>query len=156
MHYQSLAKSYSGGDVNTPTGVRLSFDDKTPAQTPNPSDPGSSMVITKYKKPVAQSSSPLDRVSGRSDLFDMSLVDENPNKYDYGKLSPKLQAILAEGGKDLHVFSLSDYNKVKSPKGSLVPCLDDNGGASMGQQDDDILVTHNMSAEEVSAACQLG
>ncbi|XP_038703676.1 uncharacterized protein LOC119999928 isoform X1 [Tripterygium wilfordii] len=147
MHFRSLAKSDSGGDIKTPTGVRLAFEDKTPAQTTTPSDPGSSMVITKYKKPVAQSSSSLDRVSGRSDSFDMSLVEKIPNKYDYGKLSPKLQAILAEGIEDLHVFSLSDYTKAKSPKGSLVPSLDDNGVASMGQKDD-IAVSHSMSAEE--------
>lgn len=113
MHFRSLARSDSGagGDINTPTSTLahrlLASEDNT-----TPSQPDSStglMVLTKAKN------LPINKVrSGGKDSNDMSIVGENPRSYDYGRLSPRLDALLAEGSKDLNAVTVDS----KSFKGS--------------------------------------
>lgn len=107
MHFRSLARSDSGGDLKTPTGVHLSFEEKTPTQNTVPANVGSSMVLT-VAKPISESSTSVDKLSGSRYSNDMSLVGESPQRYDYGRLSPGLDALLAEGSKDLHAVSVLD------------------------------------------------
>ncbi|KAJ8433189.1 hypothetical protein Cgig2_025580 [Carnegiea gigantea] len=112
MHFRSLAGSDSVGDSKTPTGIRLAFGERTPGQISTANSVGDLMVLTTGRKPASHSSFPLKvNDSGHSD--DMSLVSENPHRYDYGKLPPELDVLLAEGGKDVgpvpfnsHVSSL--------------------------------------------------
>ncbi|CAA3011904.1 Hypothetical predicted protein [Olea europaea subsp. europaea] len=104
MHFRSLARSESGVDFKTPTGVNLSFEEKTPTNE----NVGSFMKLTLVKKPISESSIPATNVSGSRDSNDMSLVGENPNKYNYEKLSPGLDALLAESRKNLLVVGGSD------------------------------------------------
>ncbi|XAR68236.1 hypothetical protein NMG60_11003300 [Bertholletia excelsa] len=93
IHFRSLARSDSGGDVKTPTGVHLSLEDKTPTRNAIATNPGSSMVLTAADKPIS-----------------FSCI------YDYGRLSPRLDALLAEGSKDLHSIPISANITVsKSP-----------------------------------------
>lgn len=113
MHFRSLARSDSGGELKTPTGVRLAFGEKTPTQDGNPNNAGSSMVLTVAKKPNSQC---FDKATASGDSNEMSLVGENPNRYDYGRLSPELDALLAEGSRNLNVVSVS--NLINSPKSS--------------------------------------
>ncbi|KAI8552217.1 hypothetical protein RHMOL_Rhmol06G0249000 [Rhododendron molle] len=107
MHFRSLARSDSGGDLKTPMGVHLSFEEKTPTQNTVPANIGSSMVLT-VAKPISESSTSVDKLSGCRYSNDMSLVGESPQRYDYGRLSPGLDALLAEGSKDLHAVSVLD------------------------------------------------
>ncbi|XP_052178263.1 uncharacterized protein LOC127792022 isoform X2 [Diospyros lotus] len=124
MHFRSLARSDSE-DLKTPAGVHLSFDEKTPTQNTIPTNLGSSMVLTVAKNPISASSTSVEKLSGCSDSNDMSLVGENPDRYDYGRLSFGLDALLAEGTKDLHAVPISDKGIVSnSPinmKSSFLP-----------------------------------
>ncbi|KAL0400258.1 UNVERIFIED_CONTAM: hypothetical protein Sradi_2369100 [Sesamum radiatum] len=104
MHYRSLALSESGVDLKTPTGVQLFFEEKTQTNA----NMGSSMVFTLGKKPIPKSSMPVTEVNDSHNSNDMSLVGENPNKYNYDKLSPGLDALLAESSKNLLSVSVSD------------------------------------------------
>ncbi|RVW46202.1 hypothetical protein CK203_086670 [Vitis vinifera] len=67
------------GELKTPTGVRLAFDEKTPTQNSNPDNVGSSMVLTVAKKPNSQS---FDKASAGADSNEMSLskVSELPEQ----------------------------------------------------------------------------
>lgn len=104
QHFRSLAKSDSGGDLKTQTGVPLSFEENTPSQNTIPgSTLGSSMLLNLAKKPISASSTSFGKFSGGGDSDDMSLVEDNPKKYDYGRLSFELDALLPEGVKDLHM-----------------------------------------------------
>ncbi|KAL0008746.1 hypothetical protein SO802_010248 [Lithocarpus litseifolius] len=117
MHFRSLARSDSGGDAKTPTAHRLDFEEKTPSQNATPTDSDSLMVLTKAKKPGLQSLVPVDKVSGGKDSNDMSIVGENPRSFDYGRLSPRLDALLADGSEDLNAVSdsmLIDSDLLKS------------------------------------------
>ncbi|XP_050279878.1 uncharacterized protein LOC126720976 isoform X2 [Quercus robur] len=109
MHFRSLARSDSGGDAKTPTAHRLDFEEKTPSQNATPTDSDSLMVLTKAKKPGLQSLVPVDKVSGGKDSNDMSIVGENPRSFDYGRLSPRLDALLADGSEDLNAVSDSMF-----------------------------------------------
>ncbi|XP_020555090.1 uncharacterized protein LOC105178718 isoform X2 [Sesamum indicum] len=104
MHYRSLALSDSGVDLKTPTGGQLFFEEKTPTNA----NIGSSMVFTLGKKPIPKSCMPVTEVNDSHNSNDMSLVGENPNKYNYDKLSPGLDALLAESSKNLLSVSISD------------------------------------------------
>ncbi|XP_034701874.1 uncharacterized protein LOC117926727 isoform X2 [Vitis riparia] len=147
MHFRSLARSDSGGELKTPTGVRLAFDEKTPTQNSNPDNVGSSMVLTVAKKPNSQSS---DKASAGADSNEMSLVGENPNRYDYGRLSPQLDALLAEGNRDLHVVSFSDLvNSPKSP--SYLNKVRNTGSGAMDLKDNGDIDGNNIDTHEASA-----
>ncbi|KAL6999851.1 hypothetical protein U1Q18_001007 [Sarracenia purpurea var. burkii] len=108
LHFRSLARSEAGGDLKTPTGVHLSFEEKTPTKNTLPTNERNSMLVTVVKKPTSVSSTSVDNLSGSIYSADMSLVGENPKKYDYERLSPGLNALLAEGRKDLHTVLGSD------------------------------------------------
>ncbi|KAL6570495.1 hypothetical protein OROGR_000045 [Orobanche gracilis] len=111
MHYHSLARSESGVDLKTPTDGQLFFEEKTPMNENN----GSSMIITLGKKPIPEFSLPVTEISGSHSSNDMSLVGENPSKYDYEKLSPRLDALLAESRNDLLHVSVSADIIISSP-----------------------------------------
>ncbi|PWA98589.1 hypothetical protein CTI12_AA017120 [Artemisia annua] len=108
MHFRSIARSVSDGELVTSTGVHLSFDEKTPTgPTPSsvPSDKGSSMLLTLQNKPNDQRDVSSSKLSSGSNSNDMSLVGEYHNKYNYGNLSPALNALLTEDRNDLHLVS---------------------------------------------------
>ncbi|KAF8409776.1 hypothetical protein HHK36_005855 [Tetracentron sinense] len=114
-HFRSLMRSDSGGDFKTPTGVHLAIEERTPSQNSMPTTTGSFMVLTGAKKPHPRSSVSGGKSSGSSDSNDMSLIDENPHRYDYGRLSPGLDSLLAEGIKDLHAGFVSDRINISKP-----------------------------------------
>ncbi|KAL3633675.1 hypothetical protein CASFOL_022437 [Castilleja foliolosa] len=124
MHYHSLARSESGLDLKTPTEGQLFFEEKTPMNATI----GNSMTFTLGTKPIPISSTPDAEVSGNHNSNDMSLVGENPNKYDFEKLSPRLDALLAESRKDLlHVSVSDDIIASPSPKpkeAGILPSVD--------------------------------
>ncbi|KAK8688683.1 hypothetical protein V6N13_087433 [Hibiscus sabdariffa] len=90
MHFHSIAQSESG-DLNTSTGVPLTSEEKTPFQVTTSSAPESLMVLTKVGKLKSPSPVPINTFSN-----DMSLVGESMHRYDYGRLSPTLEALLAD------------------------------------------------------------
>ncbi|XP_075643203.1 uncharacterized protein LOC142614554 isoform X1 [Castanea sativa] len=157
MHFRSLARSDSGGDAKTPTAHRLDFEEKTPFQNATPTDSDSLMVLTKAKKPGLQSLVPVDKVSGGKDSNDMSIVGENPRSFDYGRLSPRLDALLAEGSEDLNAVSdsmLIDSNLLKNTEDmhnmfaeavdlALTKMGEGNGG-SMSFPTDQIIYDHQV------------
>ncbi|XP_024028614.1 uncharacterized protein LOC21390286 [Morus notabilis] len=101
MHYRSLARSDSG-ELKTPTAVRLVFEEKTATNDPNLTDSGSLMALTDPKRPSSQSPVALEKIRGGKESDDsMSIVDENPKTYNYGGLSPTLDALLGECSMDL-------------------------------------------------------
>lgn len=115
MHFRSLARSDSGGggDLKTPTMTAahrlLAFEDSaaTPSHNATPTDSASFMVLTQAKKSML----PVDKVSsaaagGGKDSNEMSIVGENPRSYDYGRISPRLDALLAEGSNILNSISI--------------------------------------------------
>ncbi|TQD75925.1 hypothetical protein C1H46_038556 [Malus baccata] len=57
----------------------------------------------------------------------MSIIEENPHKYDYGRLSPISDALLAAGGKDMHADSVSVLATSMPPNGGEVSASDENG-----------------------------
>ncbi|XP_024185260.1 uncharacterized protein LOC112190064 isoform X5 [Rosa chinensis] len=148
LHYRSLARSDFGGDLKTPTSFRLAFEEKTP--TPNPSDSGSLMSLTKPKNLTPQSSVPVDKVRGGEDSNDMSIIEENPHRYDYGRLSPKLDALLAEGSKDLHADSITASISKMPSKRSEVTVLEKNGIGHMDLRDGRSTEMGNFGTHEMS------
>ncbi|PON44239.1 hypothetical protein PanWU01x14_268370 [Parasponia andersonii] len=131
MHYRSLARSESG-ELKTPTAVRLEFEEKataTATKDSNRTNSGNSMTLTEVKKLSSQSLVPFEKVRFGEDSNDMSIVDANPNKYDYGRLSPTLDALLAESSKDLNAESVSVPVPIisRSPLQSEVSRPDRNG-----------------------------
>ncbi|GER33562.1 nucleoid occlusion protein [Striga asiatica] len=124
MHFQSLVRSESGVDLKTPTESQLYFEEKTPKNA----NTGSSMAFTLGKKALLESSRAVTEVSGSHNSNDMSLVVENPRKYDYDKLSPGLDALLAESRKDLlHGRVSDDIITSPSPKpkeAEVLPSID--------------------------------
>ncbi|KAM1010471.1 hypothetical protein ACFX2I_045864 [Malus domestica] len=116
-----------GGDLKTPTAVRLVFEEKTPTHNTNVTDSGSLMSLTKPKMVTLQSSVPADKVRSGEDSNDMSIIEENPHKYDYGRLSPILDALLAAGSKDMHADSVAVPATSMAPNGGEVSASDENG-----------------------------
>ncbi|CAK9167178.1 unnamed protein product [Ilex paraguariensis] len=156
MHFRSLARSESGvGDSKTPTVVHLSFEENTPVHT----NVGSSMVLTGAKKPIFVSSMPVTQVSCGNDSNDMSLVGENPHRYDYDRLSPGLDALLAEGSKDVHTISSShkiSASTSPSKKESKILASKEHGGHTMDltggrNKEAGAIDTYDMSIEAVYA-----
>ncbi|XP_021812561.1 uncharacterized protein LOC110755634 [Prunus avium] len=157
MHYRSLARSDSGGDLKTPTAVRLAFEEKTPTHNTNPTDSGSLMSLTKPKMLSPQSLASVDKVRSGEDSNDMSIIEENPHKYDYGRLSPTLDAILAEGSKDLHADSVSALTNSVPSNGVEVSALEENGIGHMDPRNGKLTElgnfgTHDMPAEADSVS----
>ncbi|KAI3702697.1 hypothetical protein L6452_28447 [Arctium lappa] len=113
MHFHSIARSDSEGDLKTSTGVHLSFEEKTPTLSSIPSNTRDSMLLTLAKKPNSQPDVSTSKLSTGSQSNDMSLVGEYHAKYDYGRLSPALDALLAEDHNDSHV--ISHISVLKSP-----------------------------------------
>ncbi|XP_011045644.1 PREDICTED: uncharacterized protein LOC105140484 isoform X2 [Populus euphratica] len=137
MHYRSLVRSVSGEEFKTPTEVRVAAEEKTPSNITTPSDPGSSMVLTQEKKVTSQNVSGFVQGSGGRDSNDMSLVGENLKSYDYGKLSPGLEALLSEAMKEPQAASgfLSDSSNVKLLERSEVSMFDENESSCMDRKD---------------------
>ncbi|CAK7328444.1 unnamed protein product [Dovyalis caffra] len=137
MHYRSLVKSVSGEDLKTPTEVLVAVEEKTPSNITTPSDPGSLMVLTKDRKVILRNPCGIVEGSGGRDSNDMSLVEENMRSYDYGKLSPDLEALLSEAMKEPQAASafLSDSTNVKLLERSEVSIFDENGSSHMDRKD---------------------
>ncbi|KVH98702.1 hypothetical protein Ccrd_023074 [Cynara cardunculus var. scolymus] len=151
MHFHSLARSNSEAELKTSTGVHLSFEAKTPTQDSIPTNTGTPMLMTLAKKPNYQ---PIVSTSKSSTCFesnDMSIDGEYHNKYDYGELSPTLDALLAEGNKDLHVISPSNGSILKSPRNTET--TKEDGGNFMDfscEKDKKGNITHDMVNEAIS------
>lgn len=130
MHFRSLARSDSGGEFKTPTGTRLAFDERTHGQISTATGTGDSMVLTTARKPISRPALPADKVTDSGHSDDMSLVSENPHRYDYGKLPPELDVLLAEGGKDVGAVSLTSNvecsNSISSLRKDTISALDHN------------------------------
>ncbi|KAK5810968.1 hypothetical protein PVK06_026285 [Gossypium arboreum] len=105
MHFRSIAGSESG-ELNTltTTGVCLPSEEKMPCQATMPSDLKSFMVLMKAKKVKSPSPVPISKFSGGEESNGMSLVGESMRRYGYGKLSPTLEALLAEGSKEFNAI----------------------------------------------------
>ncbi|KAL5798158.1 hypothetical protein ACOSQ2_002978 [Xanthoceras sorbifolium] len=150
MHFRSLVMSESG-DQKTPTGISIGFEEKTPSLVTNPSDSGNFMVLTKAKKHVSQTSPPVGKVSGSRDSNDMSLVGENPHRYDYGRLSPTIEAILAKGSEDMCAVSIfgsaSDTQPFKNSEGSI---FQENGRGSLDIKDNRDTDMCNVGPDDMS------
>lgn len=111
MHYRSFARSDSG-DLKTPTR----FDATVTTAGQSSGTLGSLMDFTDGDKKTPQSPV-MASASGDSD--DMSIEGEQGKKtYDYGRLSPKLVAILAQGSKDLDDVSPLGSKATHSPIGN--------------------------------------
>ncbi|KAI3828128.1 hypothetical protein L1987_02225 [Smallanthus sonchifolius] len=113
MHFRSLARSDSEGDLNTSTRGRLSFEEKTPTSSSLPSNTRNSMQLTLVNKPNPQPDVSTSKLSMGFQSSDMSLVGEYHDKYDYGKLSPAMDPLLAEDHDDMHM--VSRISVLKSP-----------------------------------------
>lgn len=117
MHFRSIAGSESG-ELNTlsltTTGVCLPSEEKTPCQATMLSDSKSFTVLTKAKKVKSPSPVPISKFSGGEESNGMSLVGESMRRYDYGKLSPTLEALLAEGSKEFNAIPAFDSTTPKS------------------------------------------
>ncbi|XP_021658887.2 uncharacterized protein LOC110648837 isoform X5 [Hevea brasiliensis] len=149
MHFHSLARSDSGGNTLV---------EKTPSHVSTPSDSGSFMVLTRAKKLIPQVSLPFEKVSGGRDSNEMSLVGEKPYNYDYGELSPTLEALLAEGSKNPQDSSVSDSNNKKSLKRSDLSTFDENPRGRIDEKDYMDKETSNIGKLDIytegeSAAC---
>ncbi|KAK9074118.1 hypothetical protein SSX86_006715 [Deinandra increscens subsp. villosa] len=105
MHFRSLGRSDSEGELKTSTKVPLSFDEKTRTPSPLSSNTRNAMQLTLVNKLKSQPDVSTSKLSTGSHSSDMSLVGEYHDKYDYGKLSPAMDPLLAEVHDDLHVVS---------------------------------------------------
>ncbi|XP_075521641.1 uncharacterized protein LOC142554907 isoform X2 [Primulina tabacum] len=144
MHYRSLARSDSGGELKTPTVGQLRFEDKTPVNA----NVESSMVFSSLKKLRPKSSSPISKLSGSHNSNEMSLVVENLNRYDYEKLSPGLDALLAESKKNLlSVTAHDDVTASKSPKKA------ENESLSSPNHGDNSVSLSNYARKEQGVTC---
>lgn len=123
MHFRSIARSVSDGELVTSTVDHLSFDEKTPTgSTPSsvPSNKGSSMILTIGNKQNDQPDVSSSKLSSGYNSNDMSLVGEYHNKYNYGNLSPALKALLTEDHNDLHAVSRDSMLKSPTKAGAQV------------------------------------
>ncbi|OVA19737.1 hypothetical protein BVC80_9059g60 [Macleaya cordata] len=110
-------QSQTEGNFKTPTRTQLTFEGKSPTGNSTPNHSGSFMVLTGDDKPIPRPSVSGGKSSGcGGSNDDMSLIDDNPHMYDYGKLSPTLDALLAESSKIMHDVSVS--NQVNISKSS--------------------------------------
>ncbi|XP_030482876.2 uncharacterized protein LOC115699546 [Cannabis sativa] len=153
LHYRSIAMSDSG-DPKTPTAVRLVFDEKTATKDSNRTDSGNSMALTEFKKVSSQSLAPFEKVRVGEDSDDMSMVDANPNKYNYGWLSPTLDALLAETSNDLNPEPVNISANSKSPMSEVLIYEANHHMDSRNGRDSeiDIFDTHENSAKVPSVS----
>ncbi|PKI75156.1 hypothetical protein CRG98_004491 [Punica granatum] len=154
MHFRSLARSESGGDLKTPSRAGLGFEEKTLTQdAAEETNQGSLMVMTNARKLNQESSLPLDKFrSGGNDSNEMSLVGENQHRYDYGRLSPSLDALLAGGNEDLHWASVSLLADLNSLSG-----FDENRSSEKDLIDfgDEAIVGSTHDTDEVISAADV-
>lgn len=166
MHFRSLVRSESGEEPKTPTAVSLAFGEKTPPQITNPTSSGGSfMQITEPKKLVSQFLVPVGKVRDVEDSNDMSIVEENPNKYDYGRLSPRTEALLSSSSYQNEIGLMDQTNGKDSKlgdsasheKSAEAACV--AGVASIGFLDQyvyDCLSDRNCDlADDVPIGCQI-
>ncbi|XP_056172785.1 LOW QUALITY PROTEIN: uncharacterized protein LOC115663130 [Syzygium oleosum] len=129
MHFRSLARSDSGME-KMPTGIHLTFDEKTPSEKTTPANTGSFMMLTNARKLTPESARPMLNVqSDGKDSNEMSLIGNNPNRYDYGRLSPSLDALLAEGRQDLQALPSSDVENANASATFEVSNADERGSS---------------------------
>ncbi|KAF8015713.1 hypothetical protein BT93_H1286 [Corymbia citriodora subsp. variegata] len=129
MHFRSLATSDSGME-KTPTGIHLTFDEKTPSEKNTSANAGSFMMLTNARKLTPESASPMRIVqSDGKDSNEMSLIGNNPNRYDYGRLSPSLDALLVEGSQDLQALPGSDVDNAHASATFEVSNADESGSS---------------------------
>ncbi|XP_062107100.1 uncharacterized protein LOC133818326 isoform X2 [Humulus lupulus] len=151
LHYRSIARSDSG-DPKTPTAVRLVFEEKTATKDSNRTDSGNSMALTEFKKVSSQALASYENVRVGEDSDDMSMVDANPDKYNYGWLSPTLDALLAESSNDVNADPVNISVNSKSPMRSEVLRYGANHMDSKSGRDSefDNFDTHENSAKVTS------
>ncbi|XP_054819274.1 uncharacterized protein LOC129318494 isoform X3 [Prosopis cineraria] len=134
LHYRSLACSDTG-DLKTPTRFAVPFEEKTPSQTSGPTASGSFMELTKVTRLSPQPLVPADTSCVSKDSNDMSIVGENPRRFDYDRLSPSIESILAEGSKDLLVAPKLDSNGSGLSKPSKASPIRKNNNGVRSQSD---------------------
>lgn len=113
MHFRSLARSDSEGEMKTSTRVHISSEEKTPALSDLPSNTRNSMQLTLVNKPNSQPDVSTFKSSMDSQSDDMSLVGQYHGKYDYGKLSPAMYPLLAEDHNNMP--AVTHLSVLKSP-----------------------------------------
>ncbi|XP_074294536.1 uncharacterized protein LOC141622397 isoform X2 [Silene latifolia] len=124
MNFRSLARSDSGGEFKTPTGVRVPFGERTPGATSTEASLGDLMVLTGNGNRISHSSLPVTKVNDSGNSDDMSLVGTHRHKYDYGQLPPECDVLLAEGNENVEAMSLigdieySNSMRASNPKRS--------------------------------------
>ncbi|XP_071740291.1 uncharacterized protein [Rutidosis leptorrhynchoides] len=156
MHYRSIARS-EAGELKTSTGINLSFEEKTP--TPRSIDSNTSAMIltlTDKRKPNSIPNVSTSKMSPGSQINDMSLVGKYSNKYDYGKVSPPMNALLAEDDCDLHAASHVSLLKSPIKAGKKILADKENGPDLMDlSHDEDTkiegIINHEELTEVVSA-----
>ncbi|KAG9448508.1 hypothetical protein H6P81_008473 [Aristolochia fimbriata] len=104
LHFRNLMPSSDrfspSQHCHTPTKLPPELDEKTPTAKSEPTIEGSLIVLT-GKKLVSRSSS-AGKSSIGDEFSDVSLKVTDPNRYDYGKISPELEALLAKSVSELH------------------------------------------------------
>ncbi|KAL4555334.1 hypothetical protein LXL04_037952 [Taraxacum kok-saghyz] len=128
MHFRSIARSESEVDLKTSTGVHLPYDEKTPTQDSLPNNTGTPMAMTLAKKQNHHPSASASKLSTKSDSNDMSLVGQYRYKYDYGELSPSLDALMAHPINVSIMKSPTNDEVTKENRGDLMDlsCYEDN------------------------------
>ncbi|MCL7050994.1 hypothetical protein MKW94_012701 [Papaver nudicaule] len=118
-NFRQLLPPNSEGNFKTPIRTPLTFDGKTPPTgSTMRTNSGSLMALTGLDK-----LSPAASVSGSKSSGggggDMSLIEENSCMYDYGRLSPTLEANLAEGSKIVNDLFISYQVNISKPSNSV-------------------------------------
>ncbi|XP_057753335.1 uncharacterized protein LOC130972989 isoform X3 [Arachis stenosperma] len=140
LHYRSLARS-DFEDLKTPSRFSPQFEETLPSQGSgrSASTTGCFMVLSEAKMQSPQSGVPTDPVNCCRDSSDMSMTGLDPQKYDYDRLSPTLDAILVEGSKDLPAISPLNpeaaESRLSSPVDQVIRDLLDNKGNHIGVDD---------------------
>ncbi|XP_051137396.1 uncharacterized protein LOC127255733 isoform X2 [Andrographis paniculata] len=151
MHFRSLITSDSGVDLKTPMGSQIFSEEKTPKDR----DAGSPMAITLGEKPNLKSSIHSTEASGSQNSNAMSLVGETLNKYDYEKLSPRLDALLAESRKNLFSVSASDDIATSMPtrtnQNKFLPLVHNGDKPSFHSEFHEENATHENSLQQPSS-----
>ncbi|XP_068643293.1 uncharacterized protein [Aristolochia californica] len=138
LHFRNLVKSSDRFSPSqhflTPTKLPLELDKETPTGESRPTTPGILKVLT-GKKLVTRSSS-AGKSSNCDEYSEMSLMVTDSNRYDYGKISPELEALLAESVSELQPScSLNKDHSTVSSKDSgnmkNTQPFDDNSSARM-------------------------